>query len=173
MIAIPSAIKTVTEFERWLYLEVVMADDTISNDEFWAIFTPEGALVSHGHIPGPIPRHLMTQDECDLARGNILVHNHPSNFPFSPREIPMAADLGLLESRVVTRKWLYSIRPNSRDGRWPSPSEIKRVEDEITADTSLPFPITHNEFDPECVHRRYTILAGRATFNYSRKEIKI
>lgn len=173
IIAIPSDIRTITDFERWLYNEVVMADDPIFNDEFWAIFTSEGLLVRHGRIPGPIPRHFMTHEECDLARGNILVHNHPSNFPFSPRDISMAADLNLLESRVVTRKWLYSMRPNSSNGRWPSLSEIKRVEDEITADISLPFPVTHNDSNPECVHRRYAILAERAGFDYSRESIAL
>jgi hypothetical protein len=169
-IAIPSDLRTLEEFEKWLHDEIVMSDDRLI-DEYWGIFTTEGQLVICGYIPGPKPSHRMTREESALARGNIMSHNHPSGFPFSIFEIPVAADLNLRESRVITREWLYSIAPNPRDGRWPSPCEISRVIDEITADISLSFPITHNDSNPECIHQRYKILAERAGFDYSREAI--
>lgn len=169
-IPIPSDMRTLKEFENWLHDEIVMSDDS-QFDEYWGIFTAEGELIMCGYIPGPKPSHRMTREESTLARGNIMSHNHPSGFPFSFFEIPMAADLNLRESRVITREWFYSIAPNPSDGRWPSPCEINRVKNEITADISLSFPITHNDYNPECIHQRYKILAERAGFDYSRKAI--
>lgn len=169
--SIPSNIQTLTDFEKWLYYDVVMSDDALFNGEYCGIFTPEGRRVKCWYIPGPFPCHPFTQEEDALAQGNIISHNHPSGYPFSFEEIPMAADLNLREFRVITREWVYSIRPRSTDGLWPSPSRIKQENDAITTDTFLPFYITHDDFTPEWTHQRYGILAERAGFEYSREPI--
>jgi hypothetical protein len=166
-------------FERWLHDELCEKNDIISG-EFIGIFSAKKEFRGLIRVPArfrrnnltgvvfPAAEHAFTEKEEGLIRGTIVSHNHPSDFPFVYDEILWARDLNVIESRIVTADWIYSVRP--RAAGWPSWETIGRANAEIDSELSVHNCVARSHSDPAWLHGRYEQLSRRAGFEYSREK---
>lgn len=118
----------ILEFERAIH----MNDE--ENGEVAAAFTADGRLMC---FFAGFSALMIDEAECPPARGSILTHNHVSDTAFSMHDIKTAAELGLIELRVVGPTSWHLMRPGPAG--WPSPVEISKTYARISSEiASLP-----------------------------------
>ena len=178
-IKIPATFAGLAGFERWLHDELCEKDDILSG-EILGIFSAQKEFRGLVRIPArfrrnnlsgvvfPAAEYAFSKEEGDLIRRMIVSHNHPANFPFLYDEIVWACDLDVIESRVVTTDWVYSVR--SQAAGWPAPETIERINAEIDPDVSLHDRIARSHADAAWLHAGYEQLSRRAGFEYTREK---
>jgi len=113
----------ISEFEEAIHLN----DE--GKGEVAAAFSADGRLMC---FFAGFSALMVDEAECPPARGSILTHNHVSDTAFSMHDIKTAAELGLIELRVVGPSGWHSIKPG-REG-WPSPVEISRTYSRLSSE---------------------------------------
>jgi len=113
------------EFEKEIHLN----DE--EKGEVAAAFSADGRLMC---FFAGLSATMVDEAECPPARGSILTHNHISDAAFSLRDLKTAAELGLIEMRVVGPSGWHSMKPGPEG--WPSPAEISREYSRISQEVS-------------------------------------
>lgn len=106
----------ITEFER----SIMMNGE--AEGEVAAIFSDEGRMKC---FFSGFSALIISESDCPYARGGILTHNHVSDTAFSMHDLKTAAELNLIEIRVVGPSGWHSMKPGPSG--WPSPLEISAV----------------------------------------------
>ncbi|MBN1433083.1 MAG: hypothetical protein JW931_09970 [Methanomicrobiaceae archaeon] len=115
----------IIEFEEAIHLN----DE--KKGEVAAAFTSDGRLMC---FFAGFSALMVDEAECPPARGSILTHNHVSDTAFSMHDIKTAAELGLIELRVVGPSGWHSLKPGH--GGWPSPFEISKTYNRISSEVA-------------------------------------
>jgi len=113
----------VLEYERNAITELKKRTESLDYNHFTepaAIFSQEGTILWEGLRD---LLSILTPDECQLMKGNIFTHFHPSGLPFSSYDVITCADCQVRELRVFTFINIYSIKPNALG--WPCETEIE------------------------------------------------
>ena len=177
-IEIPATFDGLAGFERWLHDELCEKDDILSG-EVLGIFSEQKDFRGLVRVPArfrrnnlsgivfPGAEYAFSENERALIRGMILSHNHPAGFPLLYDEILLACDQSVIESRIVTTDWIYSVWPTATG--WPSRETIEEVTAGLDPDISLHNRIARLHADPEWLHARNEQISRRAGFGYSRE----
>lgn len=75
---------------------------------------------------------IISELDCPQVRGGILTHNHVSDTAFSMHDLKTAAELDLIEIRVVGPSGWHSMKPGPEG--WPSPLEISSAYDSVSGE---------------------------------------
>lgn len=113
----------ISEFEEAIHLN----DE--KKGEVAAAFSADGRLMC---FFAGFSALMVDEAECPPARGSILTHNHVSDTAFSMHDLKTAAELGLIELRVVGPSGWHSMKPGHEG--WPLPVEISRTYSRVSSE---------------------------------------
>lgn len=111
--ALPIKLDTSTPLKK----AVITLENEIRKDklETGAVFDKDGLLLSKNQ--GLPDRVSFNDDELKLLKNNVFTHNHPNGTTFSLADIERAIENNLLELRVVTSSFRFSL---SAPNGWPA-----------------------------------------------------
>ena len=99
------------------YSNLAKAEATLANekdDEYGIFFNRRGKFVAAYKGVGERINYRFSQEDISLLTRTVHTHNHPrSDASFSVEDVQLASRLELSELRVVTRTYLYVMRPGS------------------------------------------------------------
>lgn len=99
--------------EKPMRAQIKKVSDEIRDQDTESLYVIDGNGKILGSINGG--EHEVGSDELnELSRGNIVVHNHPDEGTFTPKDILQHIENGSRELYAVSRKWNYMIRPVAR-----------------------------------------------------------
>jgi len=157
IIKVPKHFDHISDYERWLHQEVCLKPAEVPR-EYVGIFSSYEKYLRYFRIdPNRETGKLEWQFTSDIdkfIRGKIVTHNHPSGNTFSYNEVVTCADLEFQEFRVVTKEYIYSLKP--REEGWPSHESIKEELGKCLSQNG------------ETRDRCYELLAERKFFDYEK-----
>lgn len=158
--------------------EIILAleADIAGNDFETAIFVDnDGAEVFRKRGEGKLVS--FTREECEMATGNILTHNHPSGTAFSEADIYFLKSWEPSSLRATSTEFLYEmslteqgLSTSKADFESALTRSQKKIKKELTAKCNSG-EITYKEADAIHAHLRATHFADMGYINYNRIEL--
>lgn len=156
---------------------VAAVEEEIAGNDFEtaAAFTPDGTLLLRKEGERASVR-FTRQEVLRMIGAAVFTHNHPRSTSFSLADIDLAWRLRIGEIRVVSRRFLYRLRPPP--GGWESiewrviEETVNEVRDQIAQELSEQLHrgrMTEAEVDLLGWHTVWRRVARRLSLFYSRR----